>query len=236
MGLVTTDVTFAEPCERRASVNVVSAWKYMDIFHFLFPILAVQKVEKIIFVLSSNLSAFRRHLRLPLLPRPVARLYLGRHFPAALDVYLTFDVVAACPWAWSPIKLTTPEALQPELELTLSSLNLCFLSPFPFFCCIFHPLLLSWHRAPPRLLANSDSDFCTFHLFCAARNTLSRHFEAVFSRNAGCALFLQQSCTPCRKNMSNTFTKFGWPVFHQSQCLVEFQQSEYFWIASFLNL
>lgn len=58
--------------------------------------------------------------------------HVGRHFPAVLDVYLTFDVVAVCPRAWGPIKTNNPRGPLSIPRTHPLSLLFRFVSPITF--------------------------------------------------------------------------------------------------------
>ena len=83
---------------------------------------------------------------------PAALPHVGRHFPAVLDVYLTFDVVAACPGAWSPIKTNNPRG-PPTLPRTNP---VCLPPPLSS-----HPLLFLSYTLPPGSSSLALLPLCT---------------------------------------------------------------------------
>lgn len=64
---------------------------------------------------------------------PAALPHAGHPFPAALDVYLTFDVVAACPGAQGPIKTLPPPIPASPRTLSFCLLRSSFVHIFTFF-------------------------------------------------------------------------------------------------------
>lgn len=69
----------------------------------------------------------------------VALPYMGRHFPEAFDVYLTFDVVAVCPRAGGPIKTSNHQG-PPTLPRTLLPFTHFFVLPITFSAVNSWPL------------------------------------------------------------------------------------------------
>lgn len=84
---------------------------------------------------------------------PAALPPAGRHFPAVLDVYLTFDVVAARPRAWGPIKTNNPQG-PPTIPRTHP-----FVASATFCLTHYAPLLRSSSPAKMHLCSYLMSSF-----------------------------------------------------------------------------